>query len=82
MGQQAITTNESELQKWTETIIEAFFLQLSVFGNTPEMQSAQAQQELDYAEQLIQKIQNKIESQQSELELFETLGGQIDTLVE
>ena len=44
------------LLKWTETIIEAFFLQLSVFGS-----QEQAEDELDYATDLIERIQRKVE---------------------
>lgn len=71
--------NETQLLKWTETIIEAFFLQLSVFGgqSTSEMEG-----ELDYAQDLIERIQRKIDEQQAQIELVETLGGQIDTIVE
>lgn len=42
--------------KWTETITEAVFLQLSVFGG------ATASEDLDYAEELIERIQRKIET--------------------
>ena len=71
--------SDASLLKWTETIIEAFFLQLSVFGgqSTTEMQG-----ELDYAQELIERIQKKIEEGQAQIELIETLGGQIDTIVE
>ena len=40
------------------------------------------QGELDYAADLIERIQRKVEEKQAEIELVETLGGQIDTIVE
>ena len=55
-------------------------MQLSVFGNGG--QSAEMQGELDYAADLIERIQRKVEEKQAEIELVETLGGQIDTIVE
>ena len=38
--------------------------------------------ELDYAAELIERIQRKVEEQQAQIELVETLGGQIDSIVE
>ena len=63
--------------KWTETVIEAFFLQLTVFGG-----NSSHSDELDYAAELIGRIQRQVEHRQAEIELVETLGGQIDTIVE
>lgn len=41
---------EAQLLKWTETIIEAFFLQLSVFGGQSTSASqTEMEEELDYA---------------------------------
>ena len=40
------------------------------------------QGELDYAADLIERIQRKVEEKQAQIELVETLGGQIDTIVE
>ena len=40
------------------------------------------QGELDYAADLIERIQRKVDEKQVEIELVETLGGQIDTIVE
>ena len=42
--------SQEALLKWTETVIEAFFLQLSVFGGQ------QDEAELDYASDLIERI--------------------------
>ena len=41
---------QDSLLRWTETVIEAFFLQLSVFGGQ------QDEAELDYAMELIERI--------------------------
>lgn len=44
-----------ELLKWTETITEAFFLQLSVFGGQ-SAGDALVDEEMRYAEDLIERI--------------------------
>ena len=44
-----------ELLKWVETVTEAFFLQLSVFGGNT------AEEELNYAYELIEKIEGKLD---------------------
>ena len=50
-------TPSAELLKWTETTTEAFFLQLSVFGSqNPSEQSSAMVAELEYAEELIERI--------------------------
>ena len=49
----------ASLLKWTETIIEAFFLQLTVFGVSDGNNSNS--DELDYAADLIERIQRKVE---------------------
>ena len=50
--------SSQELLKWTETITEAFFLQLSIFGQEGgQTGDIEAQlEELSYAEDLIERI--------------------------
>jgi len=43
------TQSSAELLKWTETVTEAFFLQLSIFGGEGA-RNARIQEELSYAE--------------------------------
>ena len=56
---------------------------MSIFGTENPGGDSEAQlEELSYAEDLIERIQRRVVQNTTEIEQFETLGGQIDTLVE
>ena len=72
---------DQELLKWTETVTEAFFLQLSVFGGQ-NASDPHLTEETSYAEDLIERIQRRIDQHTNQIEFVETLAGQIDSIVE
>jgi len=69
---------ETNLTQWTETLVEAYFLQNTVFAGADDV-DAEAD---DYMLDLLDRIQTLINKEQLQIESAASLAGQLDSIEE
>jgi hypothetical protein len=69
---------EANLTQWTETLVEAYFLQNTVFAGAEEVDAETD----DYMLDLLDRIQKLINREQAQIESAASLAGQLDSIQE